>query len=81
MAEPTDITSTYDALLYFPHTILLRVVYGESFFFEDHMGKESEDHMGIVPVEDYVEKGPRFFTREERRFIRFIAIYQWSAVL
>ena len=58
LAEPTDKIPTYNALLYFPHTILLRGVYGESFFFEDHMGKESEDHMGTVPVEDYMGKGP-----------------------
>ena len=23
------------------------------------MGKESEDHMGTVPVEDYMGKGPK----------------------
>ena len=45
-------------LLHFPHIILLRGSYGESFFFEDHMGKESEDHMGTVEMEDYMGKGP-----------------------
>ena len=32
---------------------------GKVFFFKDHMGKESEDHIGTVSVEDYMWKGPK----------------------
>ena len=45
-------------LLHFPHTILPRGSNGESFFFQDHMGKESEDHMSTGKTEDYIGNGP-----------------------
>ena len=60
LAEATDETPTYNALLYFPHTILLRGVYVETFFLGSY-GERVGGSYGNSPSRRLYGKGPKDF--------------------